>query len=158
MSNENELEGLSGWLILVGIGIIISPIRIGFTVLPLYSNIITDGTWEALTVIGSEAYHPLWASILSGEVLLNIGLIGVWIYIAYLFFSKKKQFPIFYIGALLFSLTFIILDAFAIKLVLPNEPVFDPDTTKELFRMIIICLIWIPYMLVSKRVKATFVN
>jgi len=50
------------------------------------------------------------------------------------------------------------LDAFAIQLVLPDEPVFDTETTRELYRSIISGIIWIPYMLLSKRVKATFVN
>ena len=58
----------------------------------------------------------------------------------------------------LFTLAFIVLDAYAIKAVLPHEPVFDPDTLKELGRTLIASLVWIPYMLVSKRVKATFVN
>ena len=82
----------------------------------------------------------------------------VWLFIAFLFFSKKKLFPKLYIGMLLFSLVFIVLDALAIKMVMPSEPVFDPDTLKELLRTVVASAIWIPYMLVSKRVKATFIN
>ena len=58
---------------------------------------------------------------------------------------------------MVFTLIFIVLDAWAIKAALPNEPVFDADTTKELVRTLIGVLIWGPYMLVSKRVKATFI-
>ena len=81
-----------------------------------------------------------------------------WIIVAYLFFSKKKLFPKVYIGMILFTLVFIILDAFAVKMIIVDEPVFDPETLKELLQTVITALIWIPYMLISKRVKATFIN
>ncbi len=77
---------------------------------------------------------------------------------AYKFFNKSRDFPKWYIGIAVFSLVFIVADAFAIKLVLPNEPVFDPDIIKELMRSVIMVVVWVPYMLVSKRVKATFIK
>ena len=77
---------------------------------------------------------------------------------AYKFIAKSRDFPKWYIGIAVFSLVFIVADAFAIKLVLPSEPVFDPDTIKELMRSVIMVTIWVPYMLVSKRVKATFIK
>jgi hypothetical protein len=42
--------------------------------------------------------------------------------------------------------------------VLPGEPVFDPDTVKELMRSLFMVVVWVPYILASKRVKATFIN
>lgn len=158
MTGEKNLEGIGGWLILVAIGIVITPIRIIILVMTIYPEIFSTGTWEALTTQGSEVYSPLWAPILIGEILINSGLLLVWLYMAYLFFSKKKTFPKLYIGIAVFSLIFILADAFAVKLVLPSEPVFDPDSVKELMRSLIMVVIWVPYMLVSKRVKATFVN
>ncbi|MGO3641545.1 MAG: DUF2569 family protein [Psychrobacter sp.] len=44
------------------------------------------------------------------------------------------------------------------KLVLPNETVFDPQTVTQIIRTSVSCLIWIPYMMVSKRVSATFIR
>lgn len=35
MSDDNKLKGLSGWLILVGIGVIFSPIKLIFTYIPV---------------------------------------------------------------------------------------------------------------------------
>lgn len=158
MAEEKSLEGLGGWLVLVGLGIIISPLRVIGTVFPVYSEMFSNGSWAALTTPGTEAYNPLWAPILFGEMAINGGLVLAWIFVAFLFFSKKKVFPRWYIGILLFTLAFILIDALVIKSVLPNEPVFDAETTKEFGRSLIATLIWVPYMLVSKRVKSTFVK
>jgi hypothetical protein len=78
--------------------------------------------------------------------------------IAILFFTKRAAFPKWFIGIILFAVVFIILDAFAFKLVMPDEPVFDKDTTREFMRSLVFAFIWIPYMLFSRRVKETFVN
>lgn len=158
MAEEKGLEGLGGWLVLVGLGIILSPLRIIFLVFPTYADLLYGESWAALTTPGTEAYNPLWAPILFGEMAINGGLVLTWIFIAFLFFSKKKAFPKWYVGIMLFTLTFILLDALAMKSVLPDEPVFDAETTKELVRSLIASLIWVPYMLVSKRVAATFVQ
>ncbi len=158
MTENKNLEGLGGWLILVGIGIILSPLKIIALIFPVYSDIFSNGSWEALTTPGSEAYNSLWAPILMGEILINGVLVIAWLFIVFLFFSKKMAFPKWYIGILLFTLVFILVDAFSIKAVMPNEPVFDPETIKALGQTLIATLIWVPYMLVSKRVKATFIK
>ncbi|WP_346837976.1 DUF2569 domain-containing protein [Microbulbifer sp. SAOS-129_SWC] len=158
MSQEKSIEGIGGWLILVAIGIVVTPIRIVTLILTTYPEIFTSGIWDAITSKGSEAYSPMWASIILGELLINSGLLVVWLYMAYKFFTKSRDFPKWYIGIAVCSLTSIVADAYAIKLVLPNEPVFDPDTVKELMRSSVMVFIWVPYMLLSKRVKATFVK
>lgn len=153
---EEKLEGLSGWLILVGIGIILSPLRIIFAVFPTYYELFSDGSLDFLTTPGTELYSPLWAPILYGEIIVNIMLVALWIFVGCLFFLKKRIFKKYYIGLLVFTLIFIVVDALAFKAVIPDEPIFDPQTTKEVFRSMVVCCIWIPYILVSKRVKATF--
>jgi hypothetical protein len=158
MTEEKNYEKLGGWLILVGLGIVASPLKIIALVFPTYSKIFSNGSWELLTTPGTNAYNPFWSPILIGEIGINLMLVFAWIFIAYLFFSKKSLFPKSYIAILIFSLTFIVADALAMKIILPNEPVFDPETTKETLRSLVGVLIWVPYMLVSKRVKATFVK
>ncbi len=155
---ENELKGLGGWLILVGIGIVFSPVKIIISLYPLYSSIFSDGTWELLTTPGSEFYNALWLPILGAEIVLNAALVLGWLGIAWRFFSKKQVFRIWYIGILLFTIAFQFADAFAIAAVLPDEEVFDPETLKEIIRSLVYAAIWIPYVLISERVKATFVN
>lgn len=158
MVEEKRLAGLGGWLILVALGIIVSPLRIIVELFPLYLDIFEDGYWEALTTPGTEFYHVMWAPIILAEMSINVILVFVWLFVIFLFFTKKKRFPKWYIGILLFTLTFIFMDAFAVKVVAPNEPMFDDATVSEIIRMLLPCLIWIPYMLISERVKATFIR
>lgn len=150
-------EGLSGWLILVGIGLIISPIRIAaieFTILSLFF----DGTWSAISSSSSEFYNPMLAVIIPFEFVLNMAFIFGFIYLIYLFFTKSSIFPRWFISIYTANLIFIFLDAVVVKFAVPDQPLFDPDTTKEFARSLAACGVWIPYMLKSKRVEATFVN
>lgn len=158
MTDNNELKGLGGWLILVGIGVVLSPIRLLSTLVPTFKPVFEDGTWEALTTEGSDAYAPYFGSLLVGEMVFNTIMVAASIYLIYLFFSKHYLFPKLYIGIVAASLIFIPLDAWVVTLVFPGEPMFDPDTTKEFMRSLIVGVIWVPYMLLSKRVKVTFVE
>ena len=76
----------------------------------------------------------------------------------YLFFSKMKSFPKIFIAVTIFNFTFVVADAFVGKAIFPDEPVFDPDTTKEVARALGMIIVWVPYMLLSERVKRTFVK
>ena len=158
MKEESDLKGLRGWLILIGLGLVFSPIRLVAIYYPLFSQIFTDGTWEIVTTQGSEFYHPLWAPLLIGELIFNGGLVLLCLYLIYLFFTRDQLFPKVYIFMMVISFVFILLDAWISTIVLPDEPMFDPDTTKGFINAIIGVIVWVPYMLVSRRVKATFVE
>ena len=157
-NTDRHLKGIGGWLILVAFGIIISPLVIIIQVFPLYRGLIADGTLKALMTPGSQVFNPLLFSITVTEMLANGALVAAWIFLAVLFFSKKQLFPKLYIGVMLFTLIFLILDALVIKAAFPDLEVFDPETVNGIVRGIIAASIWIPYMLKSKRVKLTFVN
>lgn len=158
MSKEKNLNGLSGWLILVGIGLIITPIRLVLGYGPLFYSIFTDGTFEYLTDATSQAYHPLWGAFLIGEVLYNSLMVLAYSYLIYLFFTKHYLFPKIYILLIAISLIVIPFDAWVGSLIIKDEPMFDPETAKEFMRSLFAGLIWVPYMLLSKRVKATFIE
>ena len=150
-------SGLGGWLILVGIGLVISPSRLGAMIVQVFVALFTDGTWAILTTPGSEQYHALWAPLLIFELLGNLGFIVAYIVLVILFFRKSRFFPKTYIAIAFINLCFIILDAWFGSFVLLDEPMFDPDTARELARSLVSVAIWVPYMVVSKRVRNTFV-
>ena len=150
-------EGLGGWLILVGIGLIISPIRIAvieFTILGLF----LDGTWSAIASSSSEFYNLFLAFMIPMEFIMNLAFIFGFIFLIYLYFTKSSIFPRWFISIYAANLIFIFVDAFLVKLAVSDQPFFDPDTSKEFVRSFVACAAWIPYMLKSKRVETTFVS
>jgi magnesium-transporting ATPase (P-type) len=156
---NNKYEGLGGWLILVGIGLVISPLILLAKLSKVYLPMFNDGTWEALTTLTSESYNSSFLSfLLAGEMFFSSLMTLASLYLIYLFFTKKSFFPKLYIWILVFSLIIIPLDAILASSIFPNKEVFDAEKIKEIGRIVLVSLVWIPYMLISKRVKATFVN
>ena len=119
MFNETEGKQLGGWLILVGIGVVLN----------------VGGNLSELLVEAN---------------ILNLILLLAACYLAYLFFSKHYLFPRIYICIQLITL-FIILVVLATD-TMPSENEWT------LLIGVAGVLIWVPYMLLSKRVKETFVE
>jgi len=157
-NTPKSIEGIGGWLILVAIGVVISPLRLLAELSKTYLPIFKDGTWEALTSPGSEVYNSAFSTLLIGEILFNSLMVLASIYLIYLLFAKKSFFPKLYIWIIVFSLIFIPLDAVIVSSIFPEVQAFDPETLKELAKTVIVGIVWVPYMLISKRVKATFIH
>jgi len=157
MQESTDLRGLRGWLVLIGIGLVISIARTAYSLLAVQYPLFTEGTFTVLSTPGTPLYNPLWGPILVSEALINAMFVATYAYLIYLFITEHYLFPKVYIATVLASAVFIPLDAWACSFVLVDQPIFDYNTTKELARTLIALFVWVPYMLVSKRVKATFV-
>jgi hypothetical protein len=149
---------IGGWLFLVAIGVVVGPIRMVMLLLETYPPIFTEGTWGALTTVGSDFYSPIWGPFLVSEILINVALLSASIYLMFLFFNKKASVPKWYGGISIFSIIFIVIDAYVVTLVLPEAEFLDADTVKELMRSMVSCLIWTPYLYISQRAKNTFIR
>ena len=148
--------GLGGWLVLVAIGLVIASLRLLLLLSQTHLSIFLNGTWETITTPGNEAYHPLWAPILIFEIVGNAAMAIACVALLFLFFQKSRRFPPFYIALALIGIGFVVLDAWLGSIVNPDEPMLDSDTGRELGRSIGTALVWVPYMLGSKRVRNTF--
>lgn len=150
---SEDLEGLGGWLILVGIGLVISPVRLLVTVVPLYADIVNDAElWLHLTE------RPLFLPLFGMEVIGNIVIFIFQVALIFLFFLKKRAFPKIFIYVQLGTLLFTFIDVVLSGIVFPEFPMFNEESMKDIARPLIGSLIWVPYMLRSKRVKATFIR
>ncbi|HUE35880.1 MAG TPA: DUF2569 domain-containing protein, partial [Candidatus Acidoferrum sp.] len=151
---EPGLSRLRGWLILVAAGTIINPISI-LSIIVKNSSVYAPETWHNLTDPSSTAYNSLWAPLLIFELLVNLTSLVFSIILLALFFERRRTFPVLYIIFLSYAAITATLDHFAcllIPAVAHNAGNVDTDMIRTFFA----CLVWIPYMLVSKRVKATF--
>jgi hypothetical protein len=156
-TSQEGPSGLGGWLIFPALGLVKTPFHLGLTFLQIYVPIFTDGTWEILTTPGSDQYHAMLAPLLIFESLAHLGFIIAAIALIILFFRKSRLFPKIYIVVVLINPCVIVLDAWLSSFVITDEPMLDPDTTTELAISLVNVAIWVPYMMVSKRVRNTFV-
>ncbi|HEY7437018.1 MAG TPA: DUF2569 domain-containing protein [Methylomirabilota bacterium] len=151
------LVGLRGWLALVGVGFCLAPLRILRDVTQ-HARVLQSDTWAVLTTPGTAAYHPLWAPIILGEIVVNVGLLSVSVLAIYLFFKKRRAFPRVAIGLLVAGVTILVLDLLAVRLIPVAAAQVDADDIRGLGQATVGAAIWIPYFLRSKRVRATFVQ
>jgi hypothetical protein len=152
-----QYDKIGGWLILVAIGLIFSPIRLIVVLVKDLLPALSGDTWSRLTTPGTEAYHPLWAPLLLFEVIGNCLFIVFPIVIAVFFFQKRRFVPQLIIVLLLSNLVFVAIDYFAADLIPFVAAQEDMGSLVELIRVLIASAIWVPYFIVSKRVQGTFV-
>ncbi len=153
-----EPLAIGGWLYLVAFGLIVTPFLMLRQLNENYRVLATDGAWTLLTTPGTAEYHPGWGPFLATETIVNIGLLGLWLALLVLFFRKHRRFPRWYAFAHVFSLVFQFADAWVATLISPETDMFGNGVGKEIVRSFIGTCIWVPYILLSERVKATFVR
>jgi hypothetical protein len=153
---DKRYDGLGGWLILIGLGIVFGPFQMLSHLIRTASSVFSNGTWEAVTSTGSEAYHPFWAPFLILEIGFAAISFLVTIYMAFLFFGKSRAFPTCFIWFQSVTLVFMIVDALLLQVVRPDLPLIDPSDMGAIQRSLFGCFVWIPYMLISTRVASTF--
>lgn len=151
-----EPKGLGGWLIVVGIGLVVAPVRIAVACVQTYVPLFQNGAWQLLTTPGTGTYHPLWAPVLLGELLVNLGFFAAFLVLIFLFVRRARMFPRLYIAVLALNLAFLFVDALLLDSLAASgsqtETVWTP-----LLQGLASAAIWIPYMLRSRRVRNTFV-
>jgi len=122
--------------------------------LPLFTN----PTWARLTVPGSAAYHPKWMPLLVFELLVNSMFIVFDVWLLVLFFQKRRLLPPLMVLFMLTTLVFVIADHLVAQQIPLVAQRGSPEGIVQIIRTFIACALWVPYFLVSKRVKATFVR
>ncbi len=156
---DDKLVGLGGWLILVGFGLVMSPIRL---VLGLQSSVGAFALWKwnALTHSDGMSYHPMWAPLLILELLGHVTVIILSLFVLVGFCKKRRVFPTWYIVLLALSAFFVLGDVFGLIIVEkgPGTATTQAAHFRSFMQVAVRCAVWIPYMRTSRRVKLTFVR
>ena len=153
--HHRYLDGLGGWLILVMLGMIFTPIGIGVTMARLYPTIFHLERWQQLTMPGNATYHPLWMPILLFELVYNALVIVLCIFVTVLFFQKRYVWPRCYIALLVLIVAGLIIDAILVQQI-PAAAAQAVFSLRDIFGGLVRAAVWIPYTLVSIRVRVTF--
>lgn len=145
-------QGVGGWLLLPAIGLCLFPFY------ALYSLAVDDwpifqlGIWGSLTTPGAQAYHPLWAPTLIGGIAANVIFIAFDLALVFLLFRKSPRFPKAFVLFALLNLAFVSGIALAVWHIAGSAAA----VVTEVARAAVLVAVWVPYMLVSKRVRNTF--
>jgi hypothetical protein len=156
--SEQKLCGLGGWLILVCIGLFVSPLLILFNLGSGWEGYLSQSVWQEVAMPHGGQYHPLWAPLLMVELMGNIALLGWVVLLLILFFGKRRLFPKLYIAFLLANLCLVLFDTVGAQLIPYLAEQSGPDSMRDLTRAAFGAAIWGSYMTKSRRVKLTFVR
>lgn len=157
-NNKKELKWLWGWLILVCIGLLITPIQLLKHIDDNYIPVINDWSFAQLINKTSSFYIEWFLPLSIFEFIWTFIFILFPIFLIYLFFSKNIKFPFYYKIFLISNLIFLLLD-FVLGNLIPEIAIIpDGWEIKELISTFLTVLIWWSYIHVSKRVKNTFIE
>tara|TARA_B100000575_G_C23133364_1_gene657821 strand:- start:108 stop:557 length:450 start_codon:yes stop_codon:yes gene_type:complete len=149
MSNKKEIIGVSGWLILVEIIVFIQPFAIVYNLVSVF-HMDSFSMWSILD--GPTKYRLIF------EYILNLLFIIVSLYVIVLFFKKKERFKVTFLVYLI-TLAIVTIIDFAWKYFLfDNVSISGLINLNHLIGAITPALILGPYIILSRRVKNTFVN
>jgi hypothetical protein len=151
LDSDRHLEGLFGWLILVGIGVVISPFVILSTTVSTNLPLFTSTANQAFL-----STHPAVEGLIVFEIATNLIFVALLAFLNFLFFKKKRSFPTYMILYLILHTLIVVGDTAAAHALLPAVDISGSFT--GVLRSLVGATIWIPYLLVSRRVKVTFVN
>ncbi len=152
-ARDAHLVGLGGWLWLVGFGVVVRPLVLLGTVGVQFKAAFDLDVWENLTIAGREAYQVWMGPLIVFEMVGNTLLFTLNVLIVFLFFGKKRAFPAAYVTLLAFAVVFLALDAVLAHALIEGA---DASGVGDLVQTVVAAAIWIPYALVSRRVKVTF--
>jgi hypothetical protein len=165
MVDLSKLKGLGGWLILVGLGLCLSPFS-WLSSLSQDDHLIRNGPGNRLSDPAISLHPAVYPAHLKFELVGNVVLLAANVCLLYLFFMERRAFPRYYVLFLFAFMIFTALD-YAIGFytywtasgALKQE--LDEVLSGQEFgvaRAALTAIIWGLYITKSKRVKATFVN
>ena len=152
---DPKLTGIGGWLILVAVGLCASPLKITIEFIQTLPS-FSPSNWEVLTNSAYSSYHVLWKPTLLFELFSNIFLTVFSFLLLFLFFKKRRSFPDLFIVFMVLGLIIQFGDHVLASQIPAVKSEIDPQAIAELTRMFFFSIIWISYLKVSRRVKATF--
>ena len=154
---DPELTGLGGWLVLIGIGICLSPLLIGGSMIRT-NSVFSLTTWTALTTPGGARYSAWWAPGLIFELLGNLTRFAWSVLLVFFFFQRRASFPKLYIALLVSNVLFLACDDILTQMIRPAGGKTDVPISGRVISYVIGAVLWSLYMLQSRRVKYTFVR
>jgi transglutaminase-like putative cysteine protease len=148
---NGKLEGISGWLVLPALSLIINPLKIAVE--------SSDG-WYVFSatqwsIVGDTTGTSMLITI-AFEMVTNVAMFVMGLFLIVMFFTRRRSFPRLFIMYFVFCTIVFAVDLVTVHLLPYPELEIEPSDYTELIQMTLYTVIWSLYFIVSKRVKATF--
>lgn len=155
MVNENnDLKGLDGWLVLVAVVLSFAAYKLALKLITFLSELILDDLPIIFTSVEGVTRHFLVVF----SLVFYAAALSWFLYLIILFSNFNYKFPKYFILTLSLAVMLDPFKALIQYLLMPSEHLLFADHLIGFVYSLIMAAIWIPYMLVSKRVKQTFVE
>jgi len=149
---------IRGWLLLVAVGVLAFPLRLADFIYEDLLPAFQKEVWSLLTTPGSQAYHPFNGPILLFELAGNLMLLLYALWLVLLFFKRHRWLPVQAVSFLSLALLFYVADYVASHQIPAVASQQETESKLDLLGAVLVCAILVPYFLLSKRVKETFIR
>jgi len=146
-------SGIGGWLLLPAFGLVFAPVPAALEMLEI-AKLMTPVNWRLLTDPASQAYHPFYVWLLPAEFALNGAILVFAVAIFVLFLRKSPRTPNLICALYIVTAIVVVADTVLAAQIPGFE--WDRRTFRELGRAIAGVAIWVPYFVLSRRVRNTF--
>ncbi|TWT11680.1 DUF2569 domain-containing protein [Reyranella sp. CPCC 100927] len=147
-------SGIGGWLILPMLGLLVTPVRMAIEFYLSFVPVLFSAQgWD---YVSSPDRHAWFRPFIIAECVVNVALFVFTLWLIYLFFTKARRVPGLFITWLVATFLAQVADVVGAAGLLGSPP--TGADVRDLGRSLVSAIIWIPYFMVSKRVKNTFVQ
>lgn len=163
MSKYKKIDSFNWFLIMIGLFCLLMPMIKVIYVLPDYINFYFKGYFDPFVNNSSDYFHPFWKCFLIFKFSLHSFLVFFWLGTAILFIKKNTSFPKCFIIVVTLNTILFLLSSYVSTQLTNNENLyyFYPILEIELhewYPTLGLVIFFAPYVLLSIRSKAIFVN
>lgn len=161
---ENKHASIGGWLILVGLGLLITPLNYLVTIYNIWDAQKDTNYLYYYFNEESDFFAPLKGYYTLFSNFFDVFMLVYAVFLVTIFFQKRASFRIHYVCFKLIAIFFLIIHIVIIYQGYSDESSSMEDR-RELTRKtaalaggFVTCCIWIPYVWFSERSRHTFTN
>ncbi|SEL40548.1 DUF3857 domain-containing protein [Parapedobacter koreensis] len=147
-----QYERVGGWLILPLLTFLVSPVVISI-------SLITSGYFDAAIWNGHQGApsNIPFKLLIAFELTGNLIIMGLSVICAIFMLKRKAMLPPLAIGFYLLNFVFVLFD-FLLPQVIPGLKASPIGDVSSVIKAFVFAAVWIPYFMLSSRVRETFVN
>jgi hypothetical protein len=139
--------GFAGWMVFPVLGVTFSPFVLAYSIVKWFEE------------LGTAAHFDATVESVRWMLLVQFGVLGVTMVVSlmtvWLLFKRMRTFPLAFIAVQVLVLSIQIIDLVSLHAMRADS---DPAEGSRIAFRAAVSALWITYVLVSQRVRATFVN